>query len=194
MNNKKSMGIKAIVLLLMVSLLIGGTVGGTLAWITMKTGTVTNTFTAGDIQIALTESDNLDLKMVPGKTIRKDPKVTVTAGNEACWVFLEVTKTNNVDKYIDYAINTANWTPVNETETPNVYYKKLSATEATDDDTELTILVEDKVVVKNTLGKSDMAAINSNNTSLAFTAYAVQAEISNDAKTAWNQAKTLNQQ
>ena len=36
-------------------------VGGTLAWLTDTTDPVTNTFTVGDIDIDLTESDHLDL-------------------------------------------------------------------------------------------------------------------------------------
>jgi len=190
MKDRKSMGIKAIVLLLMVGVLVGGTVAGTLAWITMKTSTVTNTFTAGDIAITLDESDNLDLKMVPGKELKKDPIVTVTAGNEACWVFVEVTKTNNVDKYITYSIDTSNWSLVPDED--NVYYKQLAATENDADDTVLHILAADKVTVNKNLTKTDMSTINDDKPSLAFTAYAIQYEVANNAKDAWKQAKTLN--
>ena len=178
----------------MVGLLVGGTVGGTLAWITMKTTTVTNTFTAGDIEITLTESENLDLKMVPGKELTKDPKVTVTAGNEACWVFVEVTKTGNIDSYIEYSINSA-WKSVTGYE--NVYYQVVEATEVSSDPTVdgntcLPILTGDKVKVKDILTKADMTTIKSSAPSLAFTAYAIQTDVASEAPAAWVQAMDLN--
>lgn len=185
----KNINTKIVVLLLTMALLVGGTVGGTLAWLTMKTGTITNTFTAGDIAITLTESPNLDLKMVPGKEIKKDPKVTVTAGNEACWVFIEVTRENNVDNYITYTID-SNWTQI--TEAPNVYYKEIASTESTASDTVIPILTNNQVFVKDNLTKTDMTTINSNSPSLGFTAYAIQKSIAGEAFAAWTQAKTLN--
>ena len=75
-------------------------VGGTLAWLTDTTDPVTNTFTVGDIDIDLTESDHLDLKMIPGRTITKDPKVTVKAGSEACWLFVKVQKSANFADFL----------------------------------------------------------------------------------------------
>ena len=68
---------KALFIMLSAALIVCATVAGTLAWLTDTTDPVVNTFTVGDINITLTESKNLDLKMVPGRTITKDPKVTV---------------------------------------------------------------------------------------------------------------------
>ena len=81
---------KALFIMLSAALIVCATVAGTLAWLTDKTEPVVNTFTVGDINITLTESENLDLKMVPGQTITKDPKVTVKDGSEACWLFVKV--------------------------------------------------------------------------------------------------------
>ncbi|MBQ8603508.1 MAG: hypothetical protein IJ410_01505 [Oscillospiraceae bacterium] len=47
---------KSIALLMAVVMLFGVTVGATIAWLTSTTGTVTNTFTVGNIEITLDES------------------------------------------------------------------------------------------------------------------------------------------
>ena len=75
-RKRRGVSAKALALVLVVVLLFGGALGGTLAWLTAKTDTVTNTFTVGDINIDLTETTT-DYKLVPGNTIAKDPTVTV---------------------------------------------------------------------------------------------------------------------
>ena len=54
-------------------------VGGTLAWLTQKTDAVVNTFTVGDINITLTETER-EYKMVPGNTIDKESHRHGTGG------------------------------------------------------------------------------------------------------------------
>ena len=70
---RKSLSRKALVVLSLMMVLAVAAVGGTIAWLTDSTDAVTNTFTVGNINIDLTETKNLDLKMVPGNTITKDP-------------------------------------------------------------------------------------------------------------------------
>lgn len=78
---------RTLALLCAVTMVIGIAVGGSLAWLVSKPDSVTNTFTTSDVDITLTEpaGENAEVKyhfqMVPGKTITKDPKVTVTAGS-----------------------------------------------------------------------------------------------------------------
>ena len=75
---------KALLVLLALVLVIGCTVGGTLAWLTAKTETVTNTFTVGDIgTLTLEEATGTVIEdgkksytIVPGMDIAKDPKVS----------------------------------------------------------------------------------------------------------------------
>ena len=74
-------------------------IGGTIAWLTDKTDAVTNTFTTSDISIELAETKS-NFKMVPGNTIDKDPKVTVKANSEACWLFVKIEESANLDDYI----------------------------------------------------------------------------------------------
>lgn len=103
-RKKKSGNAKIIVTLLAVVLLIGGTIGGTLAWLTDDSGPVTNTFTVGNIDIELKEHElvngelggevvesNNSYKVLPGATQPKDPFVTVKKGSEKCYVYVLVT-------------------------------------------------------------------------------------------------------
>ena len=55
-NHSKSRFPKALALVLAVVLLVGAAIGGTVAWLTDKTGDVVNTFTVGNIDIELAES------------------------------------------------------------------------------------------------------------------------------------------
>lgn len=104
-NGNKGMGVKPLALLLALALLLGGVMGGTLAWLTDKTDTVTNTFTVGDINIDLTEQVSNQFHFVPGDTQEKDPKVTVEANSEACFLFVKVTVANNANGNVASIVN-----------------------------------------------------------------------------------------
>lgn len=99
---------KILALLLCAVLLVGATVAGTVAYLTDKDD-VTNTFTVGNVQIKLdeavvdketgkapdltnrTEDGNEEVRMIPGRTIDKDPTVTVLKDSEDCYVRVKVT-------------------------------------------------------------------------------------------------------
>ena len=105
---------KITVAVLVLALVLCFAIGGTLAWLKTETTPVLNTFTYGDINIGLSESDDLDLKMIPGNSIKKDPVVTVKEGSEACWLFVEVKESENFDAFMTYAI-AEGWTLYNTT-------------------------------------------------------------------------------
>ena len=109
-RRRRALGSKSLALVLALVLLVGGVIGGTVAWLTADGGTVTNTFTESDIDIALSETkpEKKTAPMVPGWTIDKDPKVTVEADSEDCWLFVKITESTNpdLDAYISYAIAT----------------------------------------------------------------------------------------
>lgn len=181
---KKVLSIVAVVLVLCCA------IGGTLAWLTDKTDPVVNTFTVGDINIELTESENLDLKMVPGNTITKDPKVTVQAGSEKCWLFVKVEKSANFDQYLTYA--PANGWELVTGET-NVYARKVTTA---DFDTAFSVLRNDQVTVKSDVTEVMMEGLNTANyPTLTITAYATQLHKSATedftAVDAWAAASTL---
>ena len=169
---------KTFVLLLALVLIAGAAVGGTLAWLTDTTDEVTNTFTTSDIDITLTESDDLDLKMVPGCTIEKDPKVTVLKDSEKCYLFVKIEKSSNFDTFMTYTV-ADDWTQGNGTDIPsNVWYRTV---EASTTDQVFNVLKGDStyqnglVTVKDTVTKADMNGLTeSTYPKLTFTAYASQ--------------------
>lgn len=110
---------------IMVLILVIGAIGGTLAWLTAHTDEVVNAFTVGNVNVALNETTS-DYKMVPGNSIKKDPTVTVTVGSEDSWVFVQVTKSANLDQYISYTIDNG-WTALDEQQHPGVYYREYKA-------------------------------------------------------------------
>lgn len=174
---KKVLSIVAVVLVLCCA------IGGTLAWLTDKTDPVVNTFTVGDINIELTESENLNLKMVPGNTITKDPKVTVKANSEACWLFVKVEESANFDNFMTYAMADG-WTALPDV--AGVYYREVAATTAA---TDFSVLQGNSVSVKDTVTKADLNALTQNTfPTLTFTAYAVQKDNVNSAADAWAKA------
>ena len=174
MNKNVGISYKALVLLLAVVLVLGGAIGGTMAWLIDSTTAMTNTFTDSDVDIELTESENLNLKMIPGHTITKDPKVTVSANSEACYVFVKIDKSANYDTYLaPYTVADDYWTPVEGQN--NVYYKAF--TEKITANTVLPVLKGNEVTVLESVTKKQMNDIKNNlvdEPTLTFTAYAVQ--------------------
>lgn len=188
---KKTKCLKATVAVLSVvlAMLIG--VVGTLAYLKDSTDPVVNTFTTSDVDITLIETTGDEYKMVPGADIKKDPKVTVLADSEACYVFVKVEKSVNFDTYMEYTM-AAGWTEV-----PNVsgvYYRQVSAST---EDQPFAVLRNNQVTVKSTVTKADMQLIDGVGVNdqpeptLTFTAYAIQSENLNTTVMAdiWNMAQ-----
>lgn len=177
---------KLVVAMLAVTLLIGCAIGGTVAWLTDKTTAVTNTFTYGDINITLAETTGTDYKIIPGVNIEKDPKVTVKANSEACWLFVKVEEEGTfVANKVTYSIADG-WTKLTGvTGVDNVYYREVGAVTA---DTEYYVLKGNMVTVSDTLTKEDIQNIT--NPTLTFTAYAVQKDGIADAAIAWAKVST----
>lgn len=168
---------KGLALVLALALMVVGAVGGTLAWLTATSDTVTNTFTTSDITVKLEETkgdgtgNEKTFKMVPGCTIEKDPKATVVTGSEKCYLFVKLEKSGNYDTYL--TCDMANgWTPVpNET---NVYYRVVDGSE-NQFGTAYSVLKDNQVTVKDDVTKEQMNALtNENLPKLTITAYASQ--------------------
>lgn len=186
---------KLVVAMLAVTLLIGCAIGGTVAWLTAKTEAVVNTFTYGDINIELTETKpaNQQAKIIPGVNIEKDPKVTVNANSEACWLFVKVQESGTfVADKVTYSIADG-WTKGDGTKIPaNVYYREVNAVTT---DTSFYILAGDTtyrngvVKVSENLTKTEVNSITTQPT-LTFTAYAVQKDGIDTAADAWAKVST----
>ena len=184
-NRRRSVGMKTFVAMLALVLVIGCAVGGTVAWLVSSTNAVVNTFTYGDINITLGETTGSDYKIIPGVNIDKNPKVTVTAGSEACWLFVKVEEKGTfVANKVTYSIADG-WTKGDGTKIPaNVYYRSVDAVKA---DTDFAVLKDNKIYVSEELSKSDIQSITAQ-PKLTFTAYAVQKDGIVDADTAWTKA------
>lgn len=167
---------KTLALVLALTLLVAGVVGGTLAWLTDQTAEVKNTFTVGDINIDLTETTT-DYKMVPGNTISKDPTVTVKANSEACWLFVEVKESANLNNFITYAI-AEGWTELEA----GVYYREVPASAA---DQTFSVLAGDAVTVKSDVTRTMLETAKTDAPTLTFKAYAIQKDHFATADAAW---------
>lgn len=188
---------KLVVAMLAVTLLIGCAIGGTVAWLTAKTDPVVNTFTYGDINIKLDETTGNNYKIIPGVDIAKDPKVTVNANSEACYLFVKIKEenwptlmeTDGTTKKVSYDI-AAGWKPL--TGQAGVYYREVDAATAKAG-ASYYILKGDAtyangvVTVSENLTKGEVNSI-STQPKLTFTAYAVQKDGFNTAAAAWAEA------
>ncbi len=189
--NRRSVSSKAFAAVLALALVLGCALGGTVAWLVAKSDPVVNTFTYGDININLEETTGSSYKIIPGVDIAKDPKVTVKANSEACWLFVKVEETGTfVGGKVTYSIADG-WTQGDGTKIPkNVYYREVSAADAKNG-ASYYVLAGDTdhpngvVMVSDTLTKEDIKDIPTGPT-LTFTAYAVQKDGIADAATAWS--------
>jgi hypothetical protein len=172
------------------------TVSVTVAWLMDKTPTVSNTFTVGDVTITLTESRlNADgsygtpaegvsntYKAIPGTEYKKDPKVTVEGGSEACYLFVVIEKSTNFDTYMTYDIADG-WTEL--AGYPGVYYRKVDAV-AEDATAEYPVLLNNQVVVSQDVTADQLEEAESNKPMLSFIALAVQQANIADEQAAWS--------
>lgn len=178
--NRRSVSSKAFAAVLALVLVLGCALGGTVAWLVAKSDPVVNTFTYGDININLEETTGSSYKIIPGVDIAKDPKVTVEADSEACWLFVKVDEVGTfVADKVTYSVADG-WTAL--TGQPGVYYREVGAVTA---DTDFYVLKDNVVKVSDTLTKEDIKDIPTGPT-LTFTAYAVQKDGIADAATAWS--------
>lgn len=181
---RRGPGGKAVTAMLALTLVLAAywAVGGTAAWLAAKSEPIASTFTFGDINITLTETDHQEqIKIIPGVDIPKDLKVTVQADSVDCWLFVKVEQTGTfVPDKVTYSIDDS-WTKGNGSPIPeNVYYRQVSAATA---DLEFPVLKGDKITVSKELTKEEIQNITG--PTLTFTAYAVQKEGINTAADAW---------
>ena len=190
---------KALAILLCAALLVGGTIAGTVAYLTAKTGPVTNTFTAGNVAITLdeldvdnsTEGKDRDTanayNLIPGNTYVKDPTVHVAKNSENSWIFVKVE--NGLKDYLtencieNQIVTTNKWTALEGV--AGVYYKEY--TKNTEKDVDLVVFEEFTVAADNKLG-TDWT--NVKDAKIIVTAYAVQKD-NLDVTTAWNAVKDM---
>lgn len=176
--------LRAALITLAACLVLFSVIGGSLAWLTASTDPIVNVFTYGDIRITLTEtkgevlSDGRSFKMTPGKVIEKDPKISVLADSEDCWLFVKIDE--SVDRalsdYIEYAVADG-WTALQDA--PGVYFR---ATDASAEDKVFSVLKNDEVKVKDSVTGEMLRELHSGNyPRMTVTGYAVQRDADIDA-------------
>lgn len=179
-------------------------VGTSVAWLSSTTDTVVNTFTYGDINIKIEETDTKDndnneftneYKMLPGNKITKDPKITVLANSEDSYLFVEIKESENFKDFMKYEL-VEGWTLVEGTE--NVYVKEVTKSGK---DQEFFVLKDNTVTVLESVTKAMLNDLDkdgqTNYPTLSFTAYAVQRdskiEAIDTAAEAWSIVSSNNQ-
>lgn len=204
-------GAKTVALILAIVLVVGGVIGGTIAWLMTETDPVVNTFTYGDINIELeeTETDDGDndkntneYEMIPGREVTKDPKVTVKAGSENCWLFVKLEKqggdieidgtTYDFDDFLTYEL-AEGWTQLTDdagAAVEGVYYREVKDLKEATDDAVFQVIKDDKVTVSEDVTKEMLNALDADDANTKFptltvTAYAVQQENIDSAQIAW---------
>lgn len=173
--NKKMKKTLALIAALALFFAIG--IGGTLAYLNAITPEVINTFTMGNIKITLTETDVKEYKLTPGLTTNKDPKVTVEANSEKCYLFIEAIESKDLTTFLEYKISGSNgWTALDNV--PGVYFQVVDQSKS---QKEIEVLEGNQVKTK-----AETTKIPANPT-LTFKAYAIQFDGIDDASTAWEQ-------
>lgn len=183
-RRKRISAMKVALMSFMACIMIFSAIGGTLSWLMTSTDPIVNVFTYGDIRITLTEtkgeelSDGRYFKMTPGKVIEKDPKISVLADSEDCWLFVKIEESTDkaLSDYIEYAIADG-WTALQEA--PGVYFRTVdNSSEAQT----FSVLKDDKASVKGNVTLEMLQALGSSNyPKMTFTGYAVQRDMNIDA-------------
>jgi hypothetical protein len=182
---------KALLIAVCALTLVAATFAGTLAYLTAETAPITNTFTAGNVSITLTETKGADsYKLVPGKTYDKNPTVTVLKGSEKCYLFVKVENViSDIEVAADkgdtiaeqMAANSWSQLTVNDAPVANVYYH--AAVDASGSATDMPYPVFSTFTIKGTPTAAELATYTANFT---ITAYAVQYEgFTSSAADAW---------
>lgn len=171
-------------------LILSTMIGGTMAWLITRTSPIVNTFTYGDINITLAETDTgkdddndpntNQYEMMPGETIVKDPVITVKKGSKDNWLFVKMEKSDNFDTFMSYSI-ADNWEQLVDDDgnkIEGVFYQKVDESEVADADKEYIVIKDNFVTVRDDVSKDQLNALDETDPPsypvLNVTAYAVQ--------------------
>jgi len=169
------------------TVIVAGVASGSLAYLVSSSQTISNVFNPTFIRVDVTETPTADgdtdpntnaYSMLPGAVIDKDPLVTLKAGSEASWVFVQLQKSTNFDSFMTYAL-APGWTSLTGVE--GVYWLKAPKS---DQPQQFGVLLNDEVLVRPEVTEAMLNAMAQRPT-LTVTAFAVQQEGIADAAAAW---------
>lgn len=187
---------KIVSVCLVVCLLATAIIGTTLAYFT-DTAEVTNTFTVGNVDITLDETD-VDIygvkesetrvtenkyKLIPGRDYIKDPTITVAAGSEDCYLF--VTIDNGISAVIE-DLELTGWTNAGN------YYYYIGTGDGVDTEGKAvsagsSVPVFSGFTVSADVDAEDLDKVEGKK--IVINAYAVQADGFDTAAAAWSSAQ-----
>lgn len=178
---------KTLTLMLAFVLVIGCTIGGTVAWLSAQTDAVVNTFTLGDINITLHETTAEHYTIIPGGKSAKDPTITVKSGSEKCYVYAIV---ENQLKRSGQTVVTPNIDPdkwmVVDASADKTLYRYCQIVDAANADVILPVFTE--VTYADCIEKTDLPTLNDK--TITIQGYAHQSD-NTDQLTADTAAKQL---
>lgn len=175
---RRGVATKTFAVMLALMLVVGISVGGTIAWLTATSETVKNTFVVGDINIKLAETVDPEFKIVPGGEDDKDPTLTVLAESENCYAYVCV---ENDVKLGDTVVatpnmNTENWIAIGTTGNKTVY-RYSAIVEYSDEDQKLPVFT--KVSYSSDITKGNIEELKG--TTIVITGFAHQSDNTTDA-------------
>ena len=160
----------------------------TISYLSASSEKVVNTFAAGAISLKLDEAKvdgngqeaddsrvtENTYKIVPGRTLDKDPTVTVLEGSEVCYVFLYVDDPLSLGTYADYFTvdYSSDWIKAAQSGTASIYVYKTTV-DASENDVELPAIFT-QIKISINLTSEQAAALEG--TEITVKAYAVQTE------------------
>lgn len=137
-----------------------------------------------------------EYELIPGSTYSKDPKVTVKADSENCYVYVKITENNNSiivdnasEQLIEWSVGD-NWKLIDAVENIYVYTDEndnAKIVTTSEKDTVLeSIIKDDQIEINDALTKAMIDADGFIAPTLKFDAYAVQSANMADAEAAWD--------
>lgn len=208
-------GVRVLMVALAVVLAVCCATGGTIAWLTSTPDPVSGTFVVGNVSITLSDekgilkaetakaiaTSNTVTSYTPGQAIESNPKITVEAGSEACFIFIHIEEENNSfsnnEQVIQWTLNDSdndtnkNWSAV---QGHAGYYCTILKKKPTENKT-YTLFKDGKLTVNPSLTNEIISAKTFGNPTITITAAAVQMEnipnSNNNGKIGWRDAWEL---
>lgn len=157
---------------------------GSLAWLTASSAPSVSEFSVGKIDVTLkddTNSADNTAVLIPGTTIVRDPRVTVTGGSVDCWLFVRVDAANGAGDCLTWT-PADGWSRLESEADTTVYYREVKT--AADAQT-FQVVKDGMLTVKSDLTREQLASMST--PKLTFTAYAFQRAGFDVPASAWAQ-------
>ena len=193
-------------------------IGGTIAWLTDTTSEVVNTFSPSNIGLMLEEENSDTFKIIPGTSVAKDPKVTIT-NDVPAYLFVQVDeswtktfdataenagRTYTLETFLDYSLKMTGWTRGQGTGEGkdgvpiNVLYREVGANDTEKSWYLLTggtdANLNGQVTYKDTIVKQmmdDLQTLEADDyPKLSFKAYAIQKDGMVNVADAWSKVNS----